>query len=138
GRCQFPEQMRRSILAAAVAAGALSLTGTAAPATPITLYSQYDDVPNTYVTSQHLLPGPNLADDEAADDFVVPDGTSWRVTQVTIRGDWNLLTHPIRSFNVRFYDSAAALPGVLQREVLQASFSQSFFDLTISLGNGVS
>lgn len=103
---------------------------------PGVLYSQYDDVLNTYVTSQELTPDPNLDNDEAADDFTVPDGTSWLINSVTIRGDWNYLTHPLRSFNVRFYGTSGGLPGTLQRSFLQASFTQSVFDITVSLGAG--
>ena len=78
--------MGRGILAAVLAACAFCAPAAASPPPPVVLYSQYDDILNAYVTSQLLLPGPNPADDEAADDFTVPEGTSWLITQVTIHG----------------------------------------------------
>jgi hypothetical protein len=59
---------------------------------------------------QYDLTGANVSTPRAADDFVVPSGSTWRVTHVAVIGD---LSSTYFDNNLHFYDDAPGSPGVL-------------------------
>ena len=50
-------------------------------------------------------------DSFAADDFVVPGGQTWNITEVDVAGEYSVACGPAASFNVFFYADSATLPG---------------------------
>ena len=52
-------------------------------------------------------------DSFAADDFVVPAGQTWNITEVDVAGEYSVGGGPAASFNVFFYADCATLPGTL-------------------------
>jgi hypothetical protein len=106
---------------------------------PGALYDQYD-LPGGVaeeIVSQDFLPDSNRYDSEAADDFVVPEGTTWTVTQVDADGWESTIGQPTPSFNVRFYSHAGALPGTLVAERLGQSYSGAGGDVQVAVSPGV-
>src|SRR5204862_507280 len=69
-----------------------------------------DNAGATDVTSQNFEAAYDAFDSEAADDFVVPAGQAWNVTEADVDGE---NTGPAASVNVRIYSAlgAAGLPG---------------------------
>ncbi|MFL5238531.1 MAG: kelch repeat-containing protein [Rhizomicrobium sp.] len=49
----------------------------------------------------------------AADDFVVPAGRTWTITEVDAQGEYRGKNGPADYFNVAFYQDAGGLPGTL-------------------------
>ena len=82
------------------------------------LYDQYDNAGATDVTSQNFEATNDAFDTEAADDFVVPAGQAWNVTQADVDGE---NTGPAASVNVRIYQDAAGLPGAQVYSALGAA-----------------
>ena len=74
----------------------------------IVLYDQTDN-PSLNVTSQDFEAANDGFDAEAADDFVVPTGSIWRVTGAFVPGSYT--TGPAAAVNLTFAVDAAGLPG---------------------------
>jgi len=76
------------------------------------LYDQYNNGSGAAVGSQEFG---NASDDQAADDFVVPAGPGWRITQVDVNGTYSAGGGPVTQANVYFYNSVVsgtyAIPG---------------------------
>src|SRR6266508_1629276 len=89
----------------------------------IVLYDQYDNAGAIATSSQNYESAFNLYDDEAADDFVVTDGSGWLVNQVEVEGQYFNGPGPATSVNVRFFADASGLPGTLIAERLNANFT---------------
>jgi hypothetical protein len=53
----------------------------------------------------------NSRDGQAADDFVIPIGQTWVITQVEVAGIYVSSVERARSVNIEFYQSAGSLPG---------------------------
>ena len=106
---------------------------------PGTLYDQYDRPGGEAeeIISQDFVPDSNRYDSEAADDFVVPDGTTWTVTQVDADGWESSIGQPMPSYNVRFYSQAGALPGAVVAERLGQSYSAAGGDVQVAVSPGV-
>jgi hypothetical protein len=77
----------------------------------VVLYDQYDNLGTNATVSQNFEPGNVAFDSFTADDFVVPAGQTWQVTEVDVQGVYFNGPGPAASFNVFFYTDAATLPG---------------------------
>src|SRR5438132_7359194 len=74
----------------------------------VVLYDQYDNDLNNGIVSADRTDDPPLSA-EAADNFVVPAGQTWTITEVDIRSPAGFPTPT--SFAVHFYTDASGLPG---------------------------
>jgi Putative Ig domain/Kelch motif len=77
------------------------------------LYDQNDNDASNATNSQNFEAANAAFDDFVADDFVVPAGPGWSVSEVTIPGVYFSGTGPANSVNVTFYADAAGLPGAV-------------------------
>ena len=80
----------------------------------VILYDQYDNAttnPPVDITSQDFEASFDQYDSQAADDFVVPSGQTWTITEVDVMGEYS--GGPAASFNVYFYQDSGGLPGTL-------------------------
>jgi hypothetical protein len=113
-----------------------SATPTSSPA--IILYDQYDNPAPTPggVTSQDFEPALDNYDSFAADDFVVPAGQRWNITQVHVIGEYSEPPVPLDSFHVFFYRDSATLPGTLVASRVANPYS-GFVDFVITLTSPV-
>src|SRR5439155_2376121 len=87
-----------------------------APKAPaVVLYDQINNPAPTPggVTSQDFEAAFDPFDSSAADDFVVPAGQTWNITEVDVAGEYTVGGGPAASFNVFFYSDTATLPGAL-------------------------
>ncbi len=97
-----------SVLSAALFLGHLAVASQSALA--VILYDQYNNYGNDAITSTNYSSTPSY-NSEAADDFVVPAGQTWTITQVDFHG---YLGEPCTgTFNVTFYTNASGLPGTV-------------------------
>jgi hypothetical protein len=147
--------MNKTMLLAAAAAVALTAGNVSAAAyvrTPITgaapishdakggkaLWNQNSDSNDGYIQSQNYTSGTYAVDDnQGADDFVVPKGKTWTVTEVDVSGtylDGNGL--PAASENVFFYMDNKGVPGspVKKGRFTNVSGTDSNGDFAIPLG----
>jgi len=74
------------------------------------LYSQ-TGASNNGAPSQNFEASLDAFDCQSADDFVVPAGEIWNVTQVNVGGTFSATGGPATSVNVTFYDNSGTLPG---------------------------
>lgn len=82
-----------------------------APAAPyVTLYDQYNSAGANASNSQDFETAQNTFDDQVADDFPVPSGQNWQITEVDLQGQYFNGPGPAASFNVFFYTNGGALP----------------------------
>jgi hypothetical protein len=75
----------------------------------VVLYDQYDNDLNNGIVSADRTDDTTLSA-EAADNFVVPAGETWQITEVDIRGASPGLPAPT-SFAIHFYTDASGFPG---------------------------
>jgi len=79
------------------------------------LYTQYDNSGTSLISSQNFEAAYDIYDDFAADDFVVPANTSWKITGVGVQGGYfDVGQGPVDSFNVLVYTDGGGIPGVLR------------------------
>src|SRR5438093_1549452 len=86
------------------------------PAAPnVVLYDQINNPAPTPggVTSQDFEASFDTFDSFAADDFVIPAGQTWTITEVDVAGEYTVGGGPAASFHVFFYSDTATLPGAL-------------------------
>src|SRR5262245_11241445 len=85
------------------------------PAAPAVVL--YDQINNPALpggtTSQDFEPSFDQFDTFTADDFVVPAGQSWTITEVDVSGEYSTGGGPAASFHVFFYQDNLTLPGTL-------------------------
>lgn len=116
---------------AAFAEGAPTPTPTPGPA----LYDQYDNVATEEpvdIPSQDAETALDFFDSQAADDFIVPAGQTWHVTEVDVLGEYDS-SGPAASFHVFFYENGAGdLPGSLVASRLENPYTGSS-DFVITL-----
>jgi hypothetical protein len=96
------------------------------PAQPnVVLYDQINNPAPTPggVTSQDFEAAFDTFDSFAADDFVVPGGQTWNITEVDVAGEYGNGPGPAASFHVFFYTDSATLPGTLVATRLANPFS---------------
>jgi hypothetical protein len=100
------------------------------------LYTQNSDSSFAYVNSQNYTSGVTADNDQAADDFIVPSGETWKVTEVDVTGCCSGAASITE--NVYFYKDKNGAPGRLVRHGsftnLSGTGNPSF---AISLGTGV-
>jgi len=89
------------------------------PAAPATLHDQFDSQATTSTRSQNFDSVSDAYDDEAADDFEVPEGETWSIGQIDVAGTYSGTALPT-GVNVRIYreDEDAAAPSTLVAERL--------------------
>lgn len=76
------------------------------------LYNQNSNGNGYGINSQNFTSGVfTSGDDAGADDFVIPDGKTWRITEVDVTGIYYNGSGPARSENVIFYKNNNGLPG---------------------------
>jgi cell division septation protein DedD len=107
----------------------LAVEGPTPTPTPGTvLYDQYDNFatkepPN--IPSQDAETVLDFFDSQAADDFIVPPGQTWQVTEVDVLGEYDS-AGPAASFHVFFYGNGAGdLPGILVASRLENPYTGS-------------
>ena len=74
-----------------------------------TLYSQNDHDGGTGFISQMF--GSSYPSDQGADDFVVPSGSNWKISEVDVTGVYFNGVGPATSENVYFYRDRNGVPG---------------------------
>ncbi len=85
------------------------------------LYDQNDNCGAVGITSQNFTDAGGAFDsydNQAADDFVVPPGSGWRVETIQVTGLYWNGPGPVESVNVFFYADAGGLPGALEHSAL--------------------
>lgn len=92
-------------------AARLAIAG-AAPGS-VTLYDQNSNDAGSGTSSQNFETSFDAYDDQAADDFSVPSGHVWLVTEVDVTGIYYNGPGPAVSENVFFYKDSGGLPGSL-------------------------
>jgi hypothetical protein len=110
-----------------VAVGMALPEGTPTPTPPgSVLYDQYDNFAAeepVNIPSQDAETALNVFDSQAADDFIVPVGQTWQVTEVDLLGEYDS-AGPALSFHVFFYENGAGdLPGNLIASRLENPYS---------------
>ena len=92
------------------------------------LYDQYDNFATeepVNIPSQDAETALDFFDSQVADDFIVPAGQTWEVTEVDVLGEYDS-TGPAASFHVFFYANGASdLPGMLVASRLENSYTGS-------------
>jgi hypothetical protein len=76
----------------------------------VILYDQLDNLGTNSWTSQEFTDFPEFTS-FLADDFFVPGGESWRITEVHAQGVYFNGPGPANNFNVFFYQDSGGLPG---------------------------
>ena len=74
------------------------------------LHDQYNNSTQTHTNSQNYDAASDDYDDEAADDFQVPAGATWRIGTVEVAGQYEGSSRPT-GINVTIYDDEGGLPG---------------------------
>ena len=77
----------------------------------VILYDQYDNAGTNATSSQDFEAAFDPFDDFTADDFVVPGGQTWNVSEVDMQGTYDGFTGPAIAFHVFFYQDSGGLPG---------------------------
>jgi hypothetical protein len=77
------------------------------------LYSQNGQDSGVSIVSQAFESCFDLYDVQAADDFVVPAGQAWEVSEVDVTGAYFNGSGPADSVNLYFYKDTKGLPGAL-------------------------
>jgi len=126
--------------AAAAPAIAVSVIPPRRSASTIILYDQTNNPAptpppppsNGVITSQDYEPEFDNYDSFAADDFVVPEGQIWNITEVDVIGEFSEPPVPPDSFHVFFYADSGTLPGTLVASRLANPYS-GFITFVITL-----
>lgn len=113
----------------------------AAPHAPH-LYNQNNNGGGVGIVSQNFEPAYDAYDSQGADDFKVPRGHTWTVTQISVTGSYFYGPGPADSETVTFFSDAAGAPGatVVSRTVVGSdpdglgSFSIKLAGVTLPAG----
>ena len=99
----------------------------------VILYDQLDNPGTSSWTSQEFPDMPEVTS-FLADDFFVPGGQSWRVTEVYAQGAYFNGTGPANNFNVFFYEDDGGLPGTLVSSRIAQPYVESdgVFEVTLT------
>jgi hypothetical protein len=76
-----------------------------------TLYDQNSNDDGEAIDSQNFESTFAAYDDAGADDFTVPSGHTWKVSEVDVTGQFFVDSGPSSSENVTFYSDAGGKPG---------------------------
>jgi hypothetical protein len=108
---------------AAVAAPAVSSAGFAVKAHPAktmslagALYDQYDNDSGNGINSQNFESAYDVYDNQGADDFTVPAGAKWKISEVDVAGSYYNGAGLAVSQHVTFYKSKGGKPGKVVAE----------------------
>ena len=111
-------------------AAVAAITGILALAGPVGAQSisppLYDQTASTITNadvSQDFETSNNAYDNQGADDFVVPAGKTWTITQVEVDGQYFNGPGPAASVNVTFYADASGVPGTAVRTFANLPYS---------------
>lgn len=115
----FGPTLRRLGAAGAALTLALGLTAVTGPATAqvVSLYDQYNNAASTSTNSQNYDAASDDLDNEAADDFRVPAGATWKIGTVEVAGVYVGSGRPT-GVNVSIYRDEGGLPGERVRQWL--------------------
>jgi subtilisin-like proprotein convertase family protein len=109
----FPPIFINALPSGAICAGDPTLLTVGAPPIPVN-YTQTGTAPFVGINSQKFEPANAAFDNQAADDFTVPAGPAWQVTQVNVGGVYFNGPGPAASLNVTFYNNSGTnLPGTV-------------------------
>lgn len=76
------------------------------------LYDQNNNYAGQYISSQNYTSGTfSSYNNQAADDFVVPNGSTWRILEVDVSGTYFNGSGPAASETVIFYKNYRGAPG---------------------------
>ena len=78
-----------------------------------TLYDQYNSAGIEWISSQDFELAWNAFDSFAADDFVVPTGSTWTITQVEVDGEYFNGSGPASAVNIFIFSDSGGVPGSL-------------------------
>jgi hypothetical protein len=100
----------------------------------VILYDQLDNPAAASTGSQEFPDMPDFTD-FTADDFFVPGGQSWRVTEVYAQGVYFNGSGPANNFNVFFYEDGGGLPGALVSSRTAQPYVESagVFEVTLTV-----
>jgi hypothetical protein len=99
------------------------------------LYDQSNNAGAQSTNSQNFETANDPFDNTAADDFVVPAGQTWNVSQVRAPGVYFNGTGPAASFNVTVYPDASGFPGAspaCTRSAAAYTNASGVFSITMS------
>jgi len=85
------------------------------------LYDQTANDSGSGIVSQNFEATYDAYDAQAADDFVVPAGASWRIKEVDVGGAYFNGSGPAVSENVTFYKDKKGKPGAVVAEFMEVS-----------------
>jgi hypothetical protein len=103
-------------------------------ASAVVLYDQYDNMGLSSFPSQDFETPLDNFDAQGADDFVVPAGETWNITEVDVYGDYSVIEAVAESFHVYIYQDAAGLPGsVVYTGLGQSYTSTNNIDFVVTL-----
>jgi hypothetical protein len=99
----------------------------------VILYDQLDNAGTVSWVSQEFPDNPEFTA-FLADDFFVPGGQSWRVTEVYAQGVYFNGPGPANNFNVFFYEDDGGLPGTLVSSRIAQPYVESdgVFEVTLT------
>jgi hypothetical protein len=102
------------------------------------LFDQNDDSQGYSDISQNFESSFDQYDAQGADDFTVPGGATWKVSEVDTTGLYFNGSGPADSINVTFYKDKKGKPGNAVGSVSAASYTDvGFGSFVIDLGKGV-
>src|SRR5215472_11406572 len=95
-----------------------------APKLPaVVLYDQYNNAGTAATSSQDFEAADDAFDDFTADDFVVPAGQTWNVSEIDIQGTYDGFPGPAVAFHVFFYQDSGGLPGAQVYSAMNQSYT---------------
>src|ERR1051326_5118325 len=99
----------------------------------VVLYDQLNNPGSVSTLSQVFSDFPTFSSD-LADDFVVPSGQTWNVSEVDAQGVYFNGPGPADSFNVYFYQSSGGLPGTVVYSATAQSYvnNSGVFQVTLA------
>jgi subtilisin-like proprotein convertase family protein len=100
------------------------------------LYDQ-SATPTGGSSSQNFETAFDAFDCQAADDFTVPAGQTWTITQVNVGGSPFSNPGPAASVNVTFYNNAGSLPGSVIQTFSNVTTFTNYPDFNITLPSSV-
>ena len=101
----------------------------------VVLYDQYDNGNGAATSSQDFEAANDPFDSFNADDFVVPAGQTWNITEVDAQGAYFNGAGPADSFHVFIYQDAGGLPGTLVYSATNQPYTGGPTDFVINLGS---
>ena len=108
-----------------------------ASASATSLYNQTGVSPGTGFISQNFQPASNNLDCNSADDFTVPVGQTWTITQVNVGGAYFSSPLGASSLNVTFYNNSGSLPSSVITTFNNVTTFNNSPNFNITLPSGV-